>query len=251
MAYQLPQDVRKILIELAAAILPLDDWTKGKEAPKLAELIEPLQDVPWRKPDGSSILSTEAVETIAYFEAQFDGESYSHLAARWNELRGKPLKHFQPPSGTPVQWRIARGLNVHAKFGAIESGNFPFVTGDANGNRLAASRPDFYDACWEPLKAAYVEAGMPVDRPKWIAFADQLLAGSNKKWPPAPVSSSEFVRRFMIDVLIACFGQGNGKLPDVWRRAGLIEAFENRHVGNDYTTAQASNAVERLKQALP
>lgn len=265
MAYKIPQNVRTILESLAEAVLPLEAWTRQKSPPRYDQLIPPLASVPWRPAEAEPTLSTRKLEVVNFLAQLIDDDITSDdkttsetLAPRWRAIKADPTKYFKSPSGqSAAEWRAGRqDLIAAAKFGAFDadSSNFAFVTLAPDGTaKDAVSRREFYEACWDPLVAAY-QLNPPKDAASWASFRDDLRADKFAVWPPTKaVRSSAFIKQFTVDVLRACLSQKNGAItasnPFLWERAVLIEIGENRRVGNAYTVQQAAQAVRHVRRA--
>lgn len=257
MPYQIPADILTILAPLADAVFPLDSWAAQKKPPRIDQLVPPQHSLPWRPTAGAQTLSVGTIEAVRFFTDSFDHDAENEtLAPRWAVLKGSPLAYFQPPSGTPAEWRARRGLNPTARFGVIEaeSSNIRYLMTALDGSRTAASRTTFYDACWSPLRAAH-QSARPNDPASWTGFATKLLKDQfPAEWATTnPVKSSDFLKQFTVDILLACLGQHNSALQTrdpLWQRAVLIEAGENRHAGNEYTPTQLATAVTTLLGAI-
>jgi hypothetical protein len=260
MAYQIPQNVRAIVVALAEVALPVQAWVKQKKPPRYDQFIPALSPVPWRPTGADPNLSTANFDIVRFVEILADNdEANIALAPRWNAIKADPTKYFQNRLGqSPAQWRAGRqGLKPDAtKFGAFEpdSSNFAFVTQKEDGTvKDAVSRMGFYDSCWPPLEDAY-RSNPPTSPASWGFFRDTLRTDQFASWPTSrPVRSSAFIKQFTIDVLNACLGQKNQAIAaggPLWQRAVLIEVGENRHVGNCYTVQQATQAVETFTKTI-
>lgn len=265
MAYQLPQEIKNILSPLAEAVLPLAAWiARKKYSPDPTKLVPSEGALPWRPEAEDPRLSTALLEAVQFFEAQFDGDAENQaLAPRWLMLKSHPLAFFQPKQGSAEAWRQGRRLpspengplDPAPAFAPHEgtSANFAYVLIAPDQTLDPVPRTAFYEACWIRLKAAYASV-LPVDTPSWSNFASKLLNDQLAAWPAnPPVKSSGFIKRFSTDILLATLNQHNGALsgkPLLWQRAVLIEAGENRHVGNEYTVGQVSAAVATLVNTI-
>ena len=264
METHLTQELRDVLTRFANAVLPLEAWLAdpNKKPPPAVALIPRVAKLPWRPENGAALLSIESTAVMSFFDELFDKDSGNEaLSGRWLLLKANPLTYFQPKHGTAASWRGARNLGAVAKFGAFdgESSNSPYIITTSDGSKAPVSRQVFYAACWDPLLTSVMgsapSASTDLDKIDWPAFARLLLAdGSPITWPTSNrVSSRDFVKRFASDLLTACLGLRNsaldGKEP-IWKRAVLVEASENRHVGNEYSNVDVSNAVIALENAF-
>lgn len=252
MAYQLPHDLRDPIASLIEAIFPIEAWVATKPLPDPASLIPPLPSLPWR--EGPTKLSTRSMKVLRTFEMMFDDEIADEpLSRRWQMVKANPLAFFNPTSGTAAEWRTARGLK-EPRFGPFEGKetNFPYRIPTPDGKDICpVSRDEYYRVCWDPLRSVVAGAAKPVN---WEDLVKNLKGDACIEWPAnapdrLPVASSLFVKRLSIDILITCLGQRNVPLVPLgasWQRAVLIEAGENRHIGNEYGTGKTSQAVARL-----
>jgi hypothetical protein len=95
----------------------------------------------------------------------------------------------------------------------------------------------------------------PSDTASWQRFGRALHEDRfEQDWAEhGSLKSSVFIKHFATDILMACLGQRNAALrrrDPIWQRAVLIEASENRHVGNKYTNQQVAGAVDTLRKAI-
>jgi len=260
MPYQIPDIVRSILEPLAEAVFPIGAWTAQKQAPKFNEFIPPIASVPWRATGSPPSLSTTNFAVVKYLELMIDSDSENEaLAPRWQQIKANPASFFKTHTGQPMSdWRASRkGLDPSAKFAPFDadSNNFAFWIAAADGSRDPVSRRQFYEACWEPLEAAY-RSVMPADPIQWTDFSTKLLANNQfpGEWPTnKSVSSAAFTVQFTIDTLTACLGQKNPAIAasdPLWQRAVLIEIGENRHPDYPYGVPEAEKAVDTFVNTI-
>ncbi|POA74909.1 hypothetical protein [Pseudomonas sp. GW531-T4] len=263
------QRLQEILKRLANAVLPLEQLLldaqsqKPRPPPPNGSLIPPVQTLPWRPSGGAATLAPVADAAMAFFDDLFERDSSNeHVASRWLMLRTNPLTHFLPAQGTTSAWRTGRNLSPSARFGAFEgeSVNSPYTETLPDGSKVPVSRQVFYAACWEPLMEVVYGwnqsvGAVDLNKVDWTALAAQMLGdGPTNIWPlTSRVSSREFIRRFAVDLLVACLGQRNVVLEQrgaPWGRAVLIEVAENRHVGNTFSLDDVAAAVATLESKL-
>ncbi|OSI68614.1 hypothetical protein [Bradyrhizobium canariense] len=72
MTYQIPANIRPMLVRLADVILPVQDWINqaGKPLPRYAEFIPALAVVPWRPADVAPTLSINDFDIVGYLECR-------------------------------------------------------------------------------------------------------------------------------------------------------------------------------------
>lgn len=256
MSYQIPAPYRIAVTQLAENLLPIAAWLNGKSySPSAATLMPPEAPLPWRAPDQPP-LSFASLEILRGFELGFDDDEENiALAPRWQMLQASPLALFHPAGVSAGAWRAARGLQAVARFGPFEgkNPNMAYIVHGPQDTPAPVTRAQWYAQSWPLLAAAYGEAH-PILAADWGAFIGKLWGDSAQGWPgtDAPVKSSEFCERFLIDLLVPCLGQHNRALTGrdpLWQRALLIEVGENRHTGNEYTPSQTAYAVVRMLDA--
>jgi hypothetical protein len=258
----LPSDVWEVLRRLANAVLPLDAMA-ANDPPRPVAFIPRIGSMPWRPSGKPPTLNSAVVASLENFDELFGHDAPNEvLSGRWLMLKANPLAYFRPAHGTAGDWRAVRSLNPVAKFGVCDgdSGNMPYLVTEQDGSKSPVSRKVFYAACWDPLLITVGGASPSgvcnLDTINWVDMANRMLGNQLPgTWPTASrVPSRDFVQRFTIDLLIGCLGQRNrmlDKQDPLWQRATLIEASENRHIGNRYSVKDVDDAVAALKKALP
>jgi hypothetical protein len=259
MSYQVPQNIRAILEPLAEAVFPLGIWSAQKNSPKYDQFIPALSSVPWRSGGATSTLTTAGLKPVSFLELLVDNDAANDaLASRWRLIKADPSKFFQSRSGQAMaDWRAGRNnLSPSAMFSPFEpdSNNFAVFFTLPDKSRSPVSRQEFYEACWEPLSAAF-QSTQPDSPDKWGAFAmklwnDQFVV----EWPSTnPVASSIFTNQFTTDVLNGCLNQKNTAIASddpILQRAVLIEVGENRTPNNRYTPQQAAQAIDTFVKTI-
>lgn len=252
MSHQISDARRAVLAGLAQAIFPLEEWLATKKyTPNPASLIPPEPGLPWRPSDGAAAtLSTASMEAIAAFEQMLADGSDEALAPRWLMLKVHPLAFFQYGSQPADAWRKARNLDPAASFApfAGPGANMNYVVTAGDKTLDPVPRAEYYEVCFSLLDRVVAGAGgVPTNGQK---LSDALLKDAVPAWPSTEtVSSQAFIKRFAADLMVTCMGQKNPALidrPAIWQRAVLIEAGENRHVGNEYAPSQTAQGVVAL-----
>lgn len=238
------QNLRDILINLAAALLPLDAWVKGVPSatpPRLAKAYVPpnAAGLPWRAPGQSLHVKDLGVIEVLESLLAHDGADQA-IENRWLDITADPLKFNKQRH--VKKWRHDRGLG-EARFRPADSDNVIIADG-IPGDKHAVSRMIFYQESWTLLRGI-VQPSPPND---WTALAELLFSDKHPQWPTATrPKSSEFIKVFMRDVLIALLNM-TGAQPDPQRMALAIEVGEFRRPGNAYTIGNVQVAMDAFKK---
>jgi hypothetical protein len=244
-----PPTLKADLGKLADAIVPLSEWLA--EPTKFIPTEQASSPLPWRKPGRP--LNATALKVIPFLEQLLANDNPDEvLEKRWHELEADALVHCPVPS--IAAWREARGLKAAAKFGAADSDNVVNFHEDMaqRPRKHTRSRSSFYkEFCHLFSVAVATKGGALNSAAAWKAFAAALLANNEleSSWPVDAPPSSEFIKVFSRDILIAIMGMKNplGDKDLRWDAAVLIELGEHRKRGNAYTTGQVNAATEVLK----
>jgi hypothetical protein len=233
---------RSTLRSLAKALLPLEQWIRGRKPPPAGDDYEPPNagELPWRQK--GEILSIDRLGAIEFVEALIrESNNDVLLIKRWAALEANPLNHC--PIESPGEWRAARGLGAPS-FAAVQGQN---VLLDDRGNQIA--RSEFY-ASYLPNLAVAAARRQPADDVAWEKFALALFSDNCKEWPaPETSRSSRFMLQFLRDLLYAILGVRN-PVPEPWRSAVLTEIGELRRPGNVYSRGDVERGLDDFKKVI-
>lgn len=230
-------ETRRAIVRAANGFIPLDAWVN--------KAFNPSPSSPWRNGER---LDAQALRLPDFFDRLLrETSGDADLKARWDSFAAVPLRSC--PITDVAAWRQNRGLDPQPVFAITMS---DAVLTDVETREI--SRADFYGVYWAPLAAAYAAAdmaaladGQAVDEADFVA---RLLADTNRFWPLYNSwKSSRFAKQFVKDVLYCYLGL-RGLAPEPWAEAVLIELGEGRRVGNKYSSADASSAVDHFNAVL-
>lgn len=245
-----------LLKQLARGVLPIQDWIGNKLARYRPEdnpsWLEPTLgfqhplSVPWR----SNVLSTDDLGVVEHLvETLRAPDNTSARHHRWRMLLANPLRDCPIPA--PAQWRSDRGMRTNPQFGIFESGN-EFM---AQNNQFL-DRVTFYRDFLSELRRVFADVKWD-DPAEARKAADALWQDRHPNWPPQIPKSSDYIRQFARDLLIAVMGMRNRSPHEdspLWKYAVLIELGEHRRAGNAYTPEQVEQTVklfhDRLQEML-